>query len=261
MITIFRRVREKLIASGSVTKYLLYATGEVLLVVIGILLALQINNWNEERLTDNQEKYLLIELEKEYFQNLTAIEDDINANEQSLSAAIDLIEGIQSKELLTQQANIDSLIAYLNNISGFDPVSGVIDDIINTGKLEVIRNDSLRYLLANWGEKVSNLYDDISIRNLHLFDLIIPYLSKHYPLNNTRPYFESLSFLSQQDWEQWQNVKTSRLIEAEDPLLSSEFESLLFYHGINQEYVLANSRSYKEYLLSVLKLLALEKEN
>jgi len=49
MVTIFSRVREKLIASGSVTKYLLYATGEVLLVVIGILLALQVNNWNEQR--------------------------------------------------------------------------------------------------------------------------------------------------------------------------------------------------------------------
>ncbi|MFN1835231.1 hypothetical protein AB2B38_008215 [Balneola sp. MJW-20] len=49
MITLFRRIREKLIASGSVTKYLLYAVGEILLVVVGILIALQVNNWNEER--------------------------------------------------------------------------------------------------------------------------------------------------------------------------------------------------------------------
>ena len=54
MITLFRRIREKLIASGSVTKYLLYATGEILLVVIGILIALQVNNWNEE--FKNQQK-------------------------------------------------------------------------------------------------------------------------------------------------------------------------------------------------------------
>ncbi|MFN1835224.1 DUF6090 family protein [Balneola sp. MJW-20] len=49
MITLFRRIREKLIASGSLTKYLLYAVGEILLVVIGILIALQVNNWNEQR--------------------------------------------------------------------------------------------------------------------------------------------------------------------------------------------------------------------
>jgi len=47
MITLFRNIRQKLIASGSITKYLLYAIGEILLVVIGILTALQVNNWNE----------------------------------------------------------------------------------------------------------------------------------------------------------------------------------------------------------------------
>ena len=50
MITLFRRIRQTLIDSGSVPKYLLYATGEILLVVIGILIALQVNNWNEDRI-------------------------------------------------------------------------------------------------------------------------------------------------------------------------------------------------------------------
>ncbi|MDX1591761.1 MAG: DUF6090 family protein [Balneolaceae bacterium] len=54
MITLFRRIREKLIQSGSLTKYLLYAVGEILLVVIGILIALQVNNWNEERKQSDQ---------------------------------------------------------------------------------------------------------------------------------------------------------------------------------------------------------------
>ena len=50
MITLFRRIRQKLIDSGSTSKYLLYALGEILLVVIGILIALQVNNWNEDRI-------------------------------------------------------------------------------------------------------------------------------------------------------------------------------------------------------------------
>jgi hypothetical protein len=48
MITPFRRIRQKLIDSGSVSKYLLYAIGEILLLVTGILIALQVNNWNKE---------------------------------------------------------------------------------------------------------------------------------------------------------------------------------------------------------------------
>ena len=47
MITLFRRIRQKLMDSGNVTKYVLYAAGEILLVVIGILIALQVNNRNE----------------------------------------------------------------------------------------------------------------------------------------------------------------------------------------------------------------------
>jgi len=59
MITFFRRIRQKLIDSGSVTKYLLYAIGEILLVVIGILIALQVNNWNEERKEIATEKVIV----------------------------------------------------------------------------------------------------------------------------------------------------------------------------------------------------------
>ena len=49
MLTFFRRIRKGLLGSGQARKYLLYAIGEIALVVIGILIALQINNWNEWR--------------------------------------------------------------------------------------------------------------------------------------------------------------------------------------------------------------------
>jgi len=49
MLKFFRTIRKKLIEEDNVRKYLLYAIGEILLVVIGILIALQVNNWNEER--------------------------------------------------------------------------------------------------------------------------------------------------------------------------------------------------------------------
>lgn len=52
LITLFRRIREKLIGEGNTRRYLIYAVGEILLVMIGILLALQVNNWNEERKTN-----------------------------------------------------------------------------------------------------------------------------------------------------------------------------------------------------------------
>ena len=62
MLTFFRRIRKSLLESGSAHKYFPYAIGEVLLVMIGILLALQVNNWNEGLKSRNLELKLLSEL-------------------------------------------------------------------------------------------------------------------------------------------------------------------------------------------------------
>ena len=58
MLTFFRRIRKGLLGTGATSKYLLYAVGEIALVVVGILIALQINNWNQERLNRLEEQQL-----------------------------------------------------------------------------------------------------------------------------------------------------------------------------------------------------------
>ncbi len=62
MLTVLRRIRRSLIDSGATRKYLMYAIGEILLVMIGILLALQINNWNEKKKEAEIEKQYMISL-------------------------------------------------------------------------------------------------------------------------------------------------------------------------------------------------------
>ena len=65
MIKFFRRIRQRLLTENKFSKYLLYAIGEIILVVIGILIALQINNWNEERKEFNKSKALLEEFKRD----------------------------------------------------------------------------------------------------------------------------------------------------------------------------------------------------
>lgn len=72
MITLFHRIRQKLIDSGSITKYLLYAIGEILLVVIGILISLQVNYWNEERKQEILEIQVLKEISSDLDSDLTS---------------------------------------------------------------------------------------------------------------------------------------------------------------------------------------------
>jgi hypothetical protein len=59
MISFFRKIRQNLLSQNRVTRYLVYAFGEIFLVVIGILIALQVNNWNEGKKTLEQERRIL----------------------------------------------------------------------------------------------------------------------------------------------------------------------------------------------------------
>ena len=66
MIKFFWKIRLNLISEGKTVKYIKYAVGEIILVVIGILIALSINNWNEQRKQNNEEIYILNQLKVEF---------------------------------------------------------------------------------------------------------------------------------------------------------------------------------------------------
>ena len=70
MITFFRKIRQKLLSENTFSKYLIYAIGEIFLVVIGILIALQINNWNENRIKTNKEIVILKEVQRDLRRDL-----------------------------------------------------------------------------------------------------------------------------------------------------------------------------------------------
>ncbi|MFN1835199.1 DUF6090 family protein [Balneola sp. MJW-20] len=78
MVTIFKKLREKLLRSGQTRKYLIYAIGEIFLVVIGILIALQVNNWNEQRQHDTEVVNYLTNLKG-------TLNDDIRSLESAAS--------------------------------------------------------------------------------------------------------------------------------------------------------------------------------
>lgn len=155
MLKFFRRIRQKLISTGKAKNYFLYAIGEIILVVLGILIALQINNWNE-----NQKDSVL---EKEYLHRLKEdIKFDIYwTNRYILGRYKRKIEGLEMGKAFYQEnyVIIDTL-QFIKDI-GYGGVFGyaslnlnenTYNELISTGNLRKIKSDKLRAAITNYYE-------------------------------------------------------------------------------------------------------------
>ncbi len=182
MIKFFRKIRQNLLNEGKTTKYLKYAIGEIVLVVIGILIALQINTWNQERLNRKQEQQILAQLSKEYTSNLKQIDQKIEIRNEMLNSCFTLLK---YRKVNPESIDQDSLDAHLFRITlrpTFDPELSVSDELINSGKLYLIQNTELRNSVSSYSSSLSELYEE----ELAIFDLteqqFIPFLRENYQI-------------------------------------------------------------------------------
>jgi len=141
MIKFFRKIRQNLLLEGKTSKYLKYAIGEVLLVVIGILLALQINNWNENRKLRNVELNLLTDLKANLESTLEKFGRDTTFN----SFTIDQYQNIKrymSKDL-PYDKELDTAFANIPHWSSPYPILTAYKTLQTKG-LDIISNEPLR---------------------------------------------------------------------------------------------------------------------
>ena len=85
MLKFFRKIRKNLLADGKFSRYLLYAIGEIVLVVIGILIALQLNNYSEYKKERDKEIVLLVNLANEIGLDIQQIDNNTQLSQERLS--------------------------------------------------------------------------------------------------------------------------------------------------------------------------------
>lgn len=90
MLSFFRKIRKSLLNEGKTGRYLKYALGEILLVVIGILIALQINNWNEHKKSLQKGRDILLDIRENIQSNIQQYQEDIETN-YSVISSIDIV--------------------------------------------------------------------------------------------------------------------------------------------------------------------------
>jgi hypothetical protein len=143
-------MRYNLIETGKTGKYFKYAIGEIILVVIGILIALQINTWNQNRIDKNEEQEIITKLHNNFKVNKKSLKQFIIENNNEIDAQIALINliGTSREELLKH--NLDSLLFQSFAASEIAFADNTIKNIMQSGRLDLLKNEKVTELLYKW---------------------------------------------------------------------------------------------------------------
>ena len=188
MIKFFRKIRQKLLVENRFNKYLLYAIGEIVLVVIGILIALQINNWNQQRLENKDENTILSNLNEEFLENQKNLELGKKELIIAKNVGLQLMSLMGKSEAYINKFNKDSLLFVVLESGSFRPSENTIDDLIQSGRLKLLKNKKLKSLLYQWKVSLQSLQSQFLRMELKLDNDLIPYLSKNYSLKDMDKY-------------------------------------------------------------------------
>lgn len=178
MLKFFRRLRRRLLDEGRLKRYLVYAVGEILLIMIGILLALQLNNWNEARKLTNEQFQLLVDLKQDLLRSKQRLQGSISRHDWLLS-------------------QYDTLLVYIENDRPYNPVldstfislhrfatpnlSYAAYETLKSRGLSIIQNEQLREAIRSLYEvSFQYLSNDVDKAQFVVADLLEPFSVKHW---------------------------------------------------------------------------------
>ena len=173
MIKFFRKIRYDLMGTNKTGKYLKYAIGEIILVVIGILIALNLNNWNEIRKERVVELETLKDLKSEIEQNILVFEKHQN-QKRIAKTNIDTYINL----LIAGNANVEDIIAFYDNnrfsLATYNPSNGVLNSVISSGNINTLSNKELKYELTSWKDVLLDYQEEeilsLNSRFVHMSD-------------------------------------------------------------------------------------------
>ena len=164
-MSFLRKIRLKSIVDGDVKKHGFFMIAEMLLIILGITGALQLDNWNNTHNNTQAETLILEQLSVEF----ELVENSINTKLEELHAKDSLLFNLYKScgTEITDYPKDDVVGWVAKGISqeNLTMYQGVLEDAINTGSLTLIKNDSLRIHLYSWKTGVLYVQDHISITN------------------------------------------------------------------------------------------------
>ena len=248
MLKFFRLIREKLLDEGNLKRYLIYAVGEILLVMIGILLALQVNNWNERNKAREIELRALIDLKQEFDNNKNKFDKIVQSKNiilQQNRNFIDIIKknGSSGSEIIQGRSGIGD-----GGIYTFNPSNGVLNTLINTGQIDNIENDSLKYLLTSWKDVIVDYQEEEQSHINFYAQIFIPYESALIPF----PYF--INGKPEIPFHEKSQIESHYRASVKD----LKYQNLILMNERNLNATIEEAMSVNRIFLTIVELLEIE---
>lgn len=225
MFNFFRKIRKRLIDSSSTRRYILYAIGEIFLVMIGILLALQVNNWNEQRRDRDKELIIINSLKQELEANKEYLLRRRHAYTKNVNGCRDLLQMTGPDPPYLPSDTFDSLVSAAVRTSVFSPVSTDLERIIGSEEFNLIRNDSLKSALRKYSFLMNHLHQHENWRSNNARD---------FSDGEQRGYNSKtiIDYGQMMGWTEFEGLEKSRFlfdsaISLSDPVFEKDIANLL----------------------------------
>ena len=238
MIQFFRRVRHNLLAEGQSSKYIKYAIGEIFLVVIGILIALQINGWYQGQLDHKKEITYLDNIRHDLEEQLRSCESQRNFESQFAEAAFRLLNNYEDQSKLLVDSLFAEDLSTLTVRKTFVRDDPTFTDLVSSGNISLIRNIELK-------NNIIQLY-----HNLERFEQIVRNNNSLFTDQQFVPMVMEMGYLlrklvtprTNSSMDTLGNDKretNKRLLSISQRLLGQEENELWLINSINLRYTVA----------------------
>ncbi len=248
MIKFFRKIRQRLLTENKLSSYLLYAIGEIVLVVIGIFIALQLNNWNTNRLSKNEELQVLESLHQEFSQNL-GVFDSIYKKHLERKESIEILMSTEIQDLSLDSLNV--LTGKSHNNYTFDPYQGIYRSVINSGKIELISNYSLKQRISKFQDLLIDYKEEETNTMSFVSSNLYPFIIENRKLNF------NLVFNLEQSNEEMDALFRNDIVQM---IETDKYQNLMVYVYGYMKDIFTEGPIFREEMVSIINSLETEIE-
>jgi hypothetical protein len=162
-----------------------FAVGiDFIIVVIGILIALQIANWSEQEKEKNEAIEIRLNLIQEFEQNREVLKARIDLIKNSLNYSYEILAFFGQSMDQLNEANIDKTLLSTLFYGNFNPANSTISDILQSGRLRLIKDNQLKHCLDQWLQLLEDTDEDFRNQDVQANEYFLPYLNSNIAMRN-----------------------------------------------------------------------------